>query len=75
MPHPPEARRPIVTGVTAFFPCYNDAPTIAGMVEDAHTALRRSVDDFEVIVVDDGSHDGSAGVLAELAERIPELGS
>ena len=73
MPHPPEARRPIVTGVSAFFPCYNDAPTIAGMVEDARTALQRSVDDFEVIVVDDGSPDGSAAVLEALAGDVPEL--
>ncbi len=71
VPHPPAAGRPIVTSVTAFFPCYNDAPTIAGMVEDARTALRRSVDDFEIIVVDDGSQDGSAAVLADLATSDP----
>src|SRR5436190_23967172 len=70
---PPARRPPPVASVSAFFPCYNDAPTIARMVEDARAALRRSVDDFEIIVVDDGSQDDSAAVLAVTAARIPEL--
>ena len=70
---PPTRRPPPVAGVSAFFPCYNDAPTIARMVEDARAALRRSVDDFEIIVVDDGSQDDSAAVLEATATRVPEL--
>jgi glycosyltransferase involved in cell wall biosynthesis len=70
---PPASRPPLVASVSAFFPCYNDAPTIAGMIQDARSALRRSVDDFEIIVVDDGSQDDSAAVLVEAAARVPEL--
>jgi glycosyltransferase involved in cell wall biosynthesis len=65
---------PAVVAVSAFFPCYNDEPTIADMVEIALRTLRElGIDDHEVIVVNDGSSDGSAAVLAALAEREPAL--
>lgn len=60
---PREVRRP---SVTAFFPCYNDSPTIAGLVLAVEATLRNLTDDFEIIVVNDGSQDGSAAVLNEL---------
>ena len=65
---------PAVVAVSAFFPCYNDEPTIASMVNVVLGALARSgVTDCEVIVVNDGSTDGSAVVLAELARKEPRL--
>jgi len=57
---------PRLSSVSAFFPCYNDANTIAGLVQMAETALRRITDDYEIIVVDDASTDASATVLAGL---------
>ncbi|MET0908611.1 MAG: glycosyltransferase family 2 protein [Ilumatobacteraceae bacterium] len=67
------ASNPAVVSVSAFFPCYNDERSIAKMVRDAHTALASRVDDFEIIVVDDGSADGSLAVLEELQASVPEL--
>lgn len=67
------ARNPNVTSVSAFFPCYNDALSIEKMVRDVHGALATRVDDFEVIVVNDGSSDNSLEVLKRLATQIPEL--
>jgi len=52
--------------VSAFFPCYNDGGTIARVVILANKALQEVVDDYEIIVVDDGSTDQSVGVLEEL---------
>lgn len=54
-------------GVSAMFPCYNDATTIGKLIDDVHMALVPLVADVEVIVVNDGSTDGSREVLDALA--------
>ncbi len=59
--------------ISAFFPAYNDGGTIASMVVAAIVTLRQITDDYEVIVVNDGSADYTAQVLDELATRYPEL--
>ena len=66
-------RNPEVGAVSAFFPCYNDALSIPKMVRDVHDVLVAAVDDFEIIVVDDGSSDDSVAVLRALQAEIPEL--
>jgi glycosyltransferase involved in cell wall biosynthesis len=62
-----------VESVSAFFPCYNDEPTIGRMVETAVTSLDRVGADAEIIVVNDGSSDGSERVLKHLTETEPRL--
>jgi len=62
-----------LTGVTAFFPAFNDGGTIPSMVLTALLALREVSDDYEIIVVNDGSADYTAQVLDELATRYSEL--
>jgi glycosyltransferase involved in cell wall biosynthesis len=54
-------------GISVFFPAYNDEASIASLVGDALAVLPSLADDFEVIVVDDGSTDSTAAVLDELA--------
>jgi glycosyltransferase involved in cell wall biosynthesis len=66
-------RNPAVPAVSAFFPCYNDELAIPKMVHDVRRALVGAVDDFEIIVIDDGSRDGSVAVLHELRDEVPEL--
>ena len=66
-------RNPLVRSVSAFFPCYNDERSIALMVADVRRSLVGEVDDFEIIVVDDGSTDGSFEVLTALTADVPEL--
>ena len=52
--------------VSAFFPCFNDAGTIARLVILANETLREITNDYEIIVVDDGSTDHSVVALEEL---------
>lgn len=66
-------QNPLVSSVSAFFPCYNDAMSIGKMVQDVRESLSIAVNDFEIIVVNDGSSDNSLDVLQELQKEIPEL--
>lgn len=59
--------------ISVFFPCYNDAGTIASMVVTAFYTLRQLTDDYEVLVINDASHDHSQNVLEELESKYPEL--
>lgn len=60
-------------GLTVFFPAYNDGGTIASMVLMAELTARALTTDHEIIVVNDGSGDATADVLAELAAVYPRL--
>jgi glycosyltransferase involved in cell wall biosynthesis len=55
--------------ISVFFPAYNDAPSLPGLVEKTFAVLETNAGDCEVIVVDDGSRDNTVEVLAELTAR------
>jgi glycosyltransferase involved in cell wall biosynthesis len=59
--------------ISVFFPAYNDGGTIASMVISALLTLRELTDDYEVIVVNDGSADYTPQVLDELAEMYEQV--
>lgn len=56
--------------ISVFFPCYNDEKTIVPLITGAADQLRRLTDDYEILVVNDGSRDGSAAVLEALASSV-----
>ena len=70
MPDTP-ARTP--AGLSIFFPAYNDSGTIASMVVSALLAARALTPDHEVIVVNDGSKDGTPLILDELARMYSQV--
>lgn len=49
-----------------FFPAYNDGDSLPGLIEKTFRVLTSHVEDFEVIVVNDGSRDHTAEVLRRL---------
>jgi glycosyltransferase involved in cell wall biosynthesis len=55
------------TGLSIFFPAYNDSGTIASLVITALRTARKLTPDHEVIVVNDGSADATPEILDELA--------
>lgn len=59
--------------ISAFFPAYNDAGTIASMVVVVDRTLRALTDDYEIIVVNDGSPDHCGEILEDLQARYPRL--
>lgn len=59
--------------ISVFFPCYNDAKSIGRLVLDAQKTLNGLTEDWEIIVVNDGSTDDSLTVLEKLRRRCPRL--
>ena len=57
--------------ISVFFPAYNDGGTIASMVIAALITCRKLTDDYEVIVINDGSKDYTGEVLDELSRIYP----
>jgi glycosyltransferase involved in cell wall biosynthesis len=59
--------------LTAFFPAYNDQHTIENIIRTAADEMRKVTNDFEVLVVDDGSKDETGKTLDRLAAELPFL--
>ena len=59
-------------GLSIFFPAYNDAGTIASLVISSVKIAATLTDDYEVIVIDDGSQDDTPKILDELARIYPD---
>ncbi len=62
---PPQALR---RDFTVVVPAYNEAPVVASLVRELRDAFKRNGLDGEVILVDDGSTDGTAALAEREAE-------
>jgi dolichyl-phosphate beta-glucosyltransferase len=61
----------MAAGLTVVVPAWNEERRLAATVEGVVAAARRHLADFEVLVVDDGSTDGTPAVASRLAARFP----
>jgi glycosyltransferase involved in cell wall biosynthesis len=55
--------------LSVFFPAYNDAHSLPGLIVRTFQVLEQNVADYEVIVVNDGSQDDTAKVLEGLGQK------
>src|SRR5262245_22424865 len=69
----PQTIRNSCVSISVFFPAYNDQYAIVEIVEKALAFLPTLTGDFEIIIVNDGSRDGTADVVDELAAQHPPV--
>jgi glycosyltransferase involved in cell wall biosynthesis len=58
-----------MVAISVFFPCYNEQPNVTRIVESALTVLEKLNADFEIIIVNDGSTDGTGRMADDIASR------
>ncbi|MDB4965360.1 MAG: WcaA [Myxococcales bacterium] len=64
---------PFAPSLTIVIPAYNERDNLSRVIGDALEFCRRACRAFELLVIDDGSSDGSPELLADLARASPEL--
>ncbi len=55
------------------FPAYNEEDNLELLIRDADRVCKEVVDDYEVVIVDDGSTDDTPNILNRLKEEFPNL--
>lgn len=55
--------------ISVFFPCYNDEKTIGKLVNSSLKVLKNISNNYEVIVINDGSKDRSKEVVEEIVKK------
>lgn len=61
-----------LSSLTIFFPFYNEVDHVEALANTALQVGRKYTDDLEVILVDDGSRDGTAELIDRLAAEHPD---
>ncbi|RJP76618.1 MAG: glycosyltransferase family 2 protein [Candidatus Zixiibacteriota bacterium] len=59
--------------LTIFFPCYNEEANVERSTREALAAAQLVTDDYEVIIVNDGSRDRTGEIADRLAQEDPHV--
>jgi len=59
--------------ISVFFPCHNEQDNVGRVVEQALEVLPQISDDFEIIIVNDGSGDRTGEIADQLANENPAV--
>ncbi len=59
--------------ISIVIPVFNEKENLPELIDRTLSATRKCELDFEFIMVDDGSRDGSTEIILEAAERYPEI--
>jgi len=62
-----------VDEISVVLPAFNEEANIEKVVRDCTAYLERRLPEYELIVVNDGSHDRTAEILTRLAQEFPRL--
>ena len=62
-----------MTSYSISIPAYNDEATLAGLVEESLKVLSELTQDYEVVIIDDGSRDETGSIADRLAEHNPRV--
>jgi glycosyltransferase involved in cell wall biosynthesis len=63
----------MLNGLTIVLPCHNEEPNVDAAVAEALSAGAETAERIQVVLVDDGSTDGTGARAAALAARHPEV--
>ncbi len=59
--------------ITIFFPCYNEEQNVERVTREALDVASRISDDYEIIIVNDGSKDRTAEIADRLSRENPAI--
>jgi glycosyltransferase involved in cell wall biosynthesis len=62
-----------ITSISVIIPAYNDESTVGRLVSDCDCLLQELCNDYEIVVVNDGSKDNTLAVLQETAKKFPKM--
>ena len=59
--------------ISVVIPIHNEADNLEALLAELTAALERMDAEYEVILINDGSEDGSGEILTEMAERVDRV--